>query len=633
MTERKRITVLIGATALSVLLVALASRLPAPAPLVAGIGVIPLALLLMVWRRCAPPAESPSTQAGSSRPPPADSGPRPPAAGPTAGFVAPPPWTEAVMAELPDAALLMDGASHRLISANAAACSLFGRSALPAGLELVRLLPLEPVLRARSGLRPGQTAPLTAATAEGAHLVRGKLRLLDRAYLLVLSAADTEQKGGLRSLAMHRASVRDLRRPLANLRAAAETVAAFPDMTPRERAAFDEVVSEECCALSRAIERLEGEIETKLPAAATTDLHSQDLFNCLARRLGRDRLRLNMVGIPLWLHGDANALLDAFAAMARHLAAFSGHREFDFEALLADRRVYIDLAWTGPAVPAAMVDLWLDQNAGESGETLRDLLDRHGCEPWSQRGAAELSVLRVPLPPPERPQFLDTDRPTPPRPEVHDLDLMQRHLRPGTLNNERLAELSFVAFDCETTGLRPDQGDRLVQIGAVRVFQGRVQSGDGFERLIDPGRPIPPTARMIHGIDDDMVRGKPPLSVVLPQFAAFAGGAVLVGHNVAFDLGFLDAAQGECGLALRQPVLDTMILAALLDPGYDLSLAALAERLGVPPLPHRSALSDALVTAEVLARMIPPLEAKGYRTLGQLSQASLDWLTAGGGQP
>lgn len=617
MTERTRIALLIGATALSVLLVALASRLPAPAPLVAGIGVIPLALLLILWRRCLPNAGG-AEQAAAPPPPPA--------------VVAEPPerrWLAAALAELATPTLVCQADGHRLLCANAAAAALFARTALPVGGEVTHLLPAEPLLRALDGLKPGECAAFACAAPGGDRLLRGRVRRGDGFYVLCLSPEDTDAAA---QHALRRASLRDLRRPLANLRAAAETVAAFPDMTPRERAAFDEVVGEECLALSRAVERLEAEFDAQLPLSAPTDIHSQDLFNCLARRLAGERIRLNMVGIPLWFSGDSRALLDAFSLLARQLAKACGHAEFDFEALLADRRVYVDLAWAGQPIPAAMVDLWLDLPAAADGQSLRDLLDRHDCEPWSQRGAADMAVLRVPLPPPERPQFLAADRPRPPRPEVHDLDLMQRHLRPGLHVRDRLRDLTFVAFDCETTGLRPDQGDRLVQVGAVRVAQGRVLSGEGFERLIDPGRPIPPTAWAIHGIDDDMVRGKPPLAVVLPQLAAFAGGAVLVGHNVAFDLMFLDAAQGECGVALRQPVLDTMILAALIDPGYDLSLQAVAERLGVPPLPHRSALSDALVTAEVLARLIAPLEAKGLRDLGLVAQASLDWLSQGGGR-
>lgn len=620
MTERKRIALLIGATALSVLLVTLASRLPAPAPLVAGIAVLPLALLLMVWRRCAPASERPSTVHAA-------------AAGIFAAPPAEPAWAQAVLAELPHPALVCLTDSHRIAAANAAAAALFRRSTLPVGHELASLLPLEPVLRVLDGLHAGEDGAFAAASVGGDRLLRGRLRLFDGFYVLLLNLEDSDSSQHFKTLAQRRATVRDLRRPLANLRAAAETIAAFPTMTAPQRAAFDEVVVEECQALSRAVERLEQQVEAERPAILTTDLHSQDLFNCLARRLASERIRLNMIGIPLWLHGDSRALLDVFVALARHLAQGTGRRDFDFEALLADRRVYVDLAWTGPAVPAALVDSWLDQPAGTSEMTLRDLLDRHHSEPWSQKGSGEFSVLRVPLPPPERPQFIATDRKRPPRPEVHDLDLMQRHLQPGIHCHDPLSALGFVAFDCETTGLRPDQGDRLVQIGAVRVAQGRVQSGDAFERLIAPGRPIPAAASDIHGIGDAQVVGKPPLSVVLPQFAAFAGTSVLVGHNVAFDLAFLDAAQGECGIALRQPVLDTMILAALLDPGYDLSLQAVAERLDVPPLPHRSALSDALVTAEVLARLIAPLEARGWRTLAQVSQASLDWLAQGGSRP
>lgn len=611
MTERSRIALLIGATALSVLLVALASRLPAPAPLVAGIGVVPLALLLMLWRRCRP-VTAPAPVAASPAPPPAE----PDRA-----------WLDAVMDEHLAAILVCRTAHHRVTRANAAAAALAGRHAVAPGTPLAQILPPEPLLRALAGLAPGDSAGFVGASLDGAIMLRGKVSLHDDFYVAVLTPLRQEAQG---AVTRRRQALRDMRRPLANLRAAAETVAAFPDMDGHERAAFDQVVGEECLALTRALEALEREVDPPVPPPQATDLHTRDLFNCLARRLGAERIRLNMVGIPLWLHGDAHPLLDALTTLTRLLARDSGASEFDFEALLADRRIYLDLAWKGEPVPAAMVDLWLDQPVGDGPDSLREVLDRHDCEPWSQRGTNAMAVLRVPLPPPERPQFIAGEHLRQPRPEVHDLDLVERYLRPGTARGEKLTDLGFVAFDCETTGLRPDQGDRVVQIGAVRVDQGKVQSGNGFERLVDPGRPIPAASTQFHGIDDSMIQGKPPLAVVLPQFASFARDAVLVGHNVAFDLKFLDAAQGESGVALRQPVLDTMILAALIDPGYDLSLDSVADRLGVPPLPHRSAQSDALMTAEILARLIPQLEAKGLHTLEQVSRASLDWLTTGG---
>ncbi|MGE4279016.1 MAG: PolC-type DNA polymerase III [Magnetospirillum sp.] len=611
MSERSRISLLIGATALSVLLVALASRLPAPAPLVAGIGIVPLALLLMLWRRCAPVPPAPPVALSPTPPAPEHD----------------PAWLHAVLAEYPGAALVCHAGTHRLACANPAAASLAGRHRIEPGTPLSQILPPEPLLRAITGLGPGDSTGFVGATSDGGTLLRGKIRLFDGFYVLGLTPLTTEAQG---AVTRRRQALRDLRRPLANLRAAAETIAAFPEMEGPERNAFDQVVGEECLALSRALEKLETEVDPPAPPALATDLHTQDLFNCLARRLGAERIRLNMVGIPLWLHGDGTGLLDALTSLGRLLARDGGLTEFDFEALLADRRVYVDLAWKGEPIPAAMVDLWLDQRCGSGPDSLREILERHDCEPWSQRGNGAMAVLRVPLPAPQRPQFVAGETLRQPRPEVHDLDLIERHLRPGTSRTETLTKLDFVAFDCETTGLRPDQGDRLVQIGAVRVENGRVQSGNGFERLVDPGRPIPAASTQFHGIDDSMVKGKPPLAVVLPQFATFARDSVLVGHNVAFDLMFLDAAQGESGVALRQPVLDTMILAALIDPGYDLSLDSVANRLGIPPLPHRSAQSDALLTGEILARLIPYLEAKGLRTLAQVSQASLDWLHSGG---
>ena len=104
----------------------------------------------------------------------------------------------------------------------------------------------------------------------------------------------------------------------------------------------------------------------------------------------------------------------------------------------------------------------------------------------------------------------------------------------------RLDELSFVVLDVETTGLRPDAGDRIVSLAGVRVRAGTVRAGEIFDALVCPERPIPAASTRFHGITDAMVVEAPVIGVVLPAFLRFAEGAVLVGHEVSFDVAFLD---------------------------------------------------------------------------------------------
>ena len=181
-----------------------------------------------------------------------------------------------------------------------------------------------------------------------------------------------------------------------------------------------------------------------------------------------------------------------------------------------------------------------------------------------------------------------------------------------------LAELDFVIVDVETTGWLPEEA-MITEIGAVRVIGGRVQAQ--FGTLVNPGSAIPADVTALTGITDAMVGQAPPISAVLPRFLAFARGYVLTAHNAAFDIGFLSAACGACGLPWPAcPVLDTVALARLVLGATevpDCKLRTLATFFGAATLPCHRALPDALATAEVLQGLLRRLAVAGVRTLAE----------------
>ncbi len=156
--------------------------------------------------------------------------------------------------------------------------------------------------------------------------------------------------------------------------------------------------------------------------------------------------------------------------------------------------------------------------------------------------------------------------------------------RPGMddLGKRPLRKLTYVVFDTETTGLHPSQGDEIIQLGAIRIVNGRMLREEIIDQLVDPRRSVPPESVAIHGIDPARLVGQPIIDQVLPHFHKFAEGAVLVAHNAAFDMRLLQLKERRTGLRFDNPVLDTMLLSSIVRPNQrDHSVDAIAEMLNL----------------------------------------------------
>lgn len=203
------------------------------------------------------------------------------------------------------------------------------------------------------------------------------------------------------------------------------------------------------------------------------------------------------------------------------------------------------------------------------------------------------------------------------RPLVYDFDLLDRST-PTDLNDADLHDLTFAVFDSETTGLDPER-DAVVQLGAVRVVNGRVIVTETLETLVNPGRPIPASATRVHRIDDAMVAGAPGFDAACRKLHRFCRDSVIVAHNAPFDMAFLHRQTAGADYVFDNPVLDTVHLSAVVFGGSaEHTLDAICERLEIkiPVELRHTALGDALATAQVLVAMFPILQARGLRTLG-----------------
>lgn len=161
----------------------------------------------------------------------------------------------------------------------------------------------------------------------------------------------------------------------------------------------------------------------------------------------------------------------------------------------------------------------------------------------------------------------------------------------------------LVYLDFETTGLDPFSGDRICEVGLVRVRNGQVEAE--FSSLVNPGRPISPGAAAVNGLTDRMLAGAPRFGELLPRLLELIAGAVLVGHNAPFDLNFLAAELGRLGVPYPgNPALDTLKLVRRHYRFASNSLRAVAQELGLGfQHPHR-ALTDAYTTKAVLEWLV-----------------------------
>jgi DNA polymerase III subunit epsilon len=170
-----------------------------------------------------------------------------------------------------------------------------------------------------------------------------------------------------------------------------------------------------------------------------------------------------------------------------------------------------------------------------------------------------------------------------------------------------------VIFDTETTGLDPQSGDRLVEIGCIEMVN-RVETGNVFHAYFNPERSMPAAAEAVHGLSETFLADKPLFASRAAELLEFLGDSPLVAHNAGFDFGFLNAELALCGFEPlgRDRMVDTVALARVRHPGAKLSLDALCTRYGIDRS-HRTK-HGALLDAELLCQVY--VELNGGRQIG-----------------
>ena len=164
-----------------------------------------------------------------------------------------------------------------------------------------------------------------------------------------------------------------------------------------------------------------------------------------------------------------------------------------------------------------------------------------------------------------------------------------------------------IVFDTETTGLEPLKGDRLVEIGAVELFN-HLPTGRHYHVYINPERAMPDEAFRVHGLSTEFLADKPLFSAVVDEFLDFIGDATLIAHNANFDIGFLNAEFARLGKPPIPPdrVIDTLALARRKHPKAANTLDALCSRYGVDTSSRtvHGGLIDSVLLADVYLELI-----------------------------
>lgn len=470
-----------------------------------------------------------------------------------------------------------------------------------------------------------QMVPVLAASVDNA------ARALTGYVLTVENITRSIEEEERRDRALHTLS-QGSRSAIGNIRAAVANLIDYPDMEPELRERFLRVIDDEVAKRSLVIDQTMSQFSDSLKTRwPLEDILGIDIIAAAQRRID-DKLKLptktEEVDASLWIKADSFSLVFALVCLASKLQDHYEPRELRFRLTTNGKLAYLDLIWAGPAMSSETFYTWemesMQVGSDTTPLTLRDVIDRHGGEIWYEREkAAHRAFFRFVLPvsTPEAEQVVE-ERHVTGRPEYYDFDLFKFEDKSIDLDR-KLSDLTYTVFDTETTGLEPSNGDEIIQVGAARIVNGRLLRQETFDQLVDPEIPLKPEGIPIHGITEDMVRGQPNIDLVLPAFHEFCEDTVLIAHNAAFDMRFLQLKEERTGIRFTQPVLDTLLLSAVVHPNQEShKLDVILERLGITIGTRHNALEDALATGEVFLKLAKLLEDQGIVTVRQALEAS-----------
>ncbi len=422
-----------------------------------------------------------------------------------------------------------------------------------------------------------------------------------------------------------------LQNALGEIRQSISTILAEPELKPEQLGRYRQTIDRASLALQEQMAQARQNYARHLHALSKVeDVLAENLLEVLQKNI-RERFDIEVEGQAdegLWLKLDSYSMVQAISHMTGLLKV---QRNIPAIRIVlkktASETAALIIDWPRVCVDREVIETWeespLITDAQGKILSFRDVVAKHGgairMEPG---GAAACQGVRIDFPTSMTGERVEVRPAVEERPVFYEFDLFNR---PDwqELGQQPLSKLTYVVFDTETTGLSPADGDEIIQLGAVRIVNGRLLYDETIDQLVDPRRSVPKASIAIHGIQPELLVGQPTIDRVLPPFHHFVEGSVLVAHNAAFDMKMLQVKEDLTGIRFDNPVLDTLLLSQVVHPHQDShSLEGIAERLNVTIVGRHTALGDAIVTGEVLVKLIPLLEAAGIYTLEQAIKAS-----------
>lgn len=203
---------------------------------------------------------------------------------------------------------------------------------------------------------------------------------------------------------------------------------------------------------------------------------------------------------------------------------------------------------------------------------------------------------------------------------IAEIQEIIRHNDKPVPSSTPLDELCFAVLDVETTGFNHKKGDEIIEVGSVIIEGGEIARDKTFHQLVSPNRHVSDEIYELTGIQRKMLLGAPKFLEIVQQFLTFIGGNIIVGHNIHFDLGFINPKLKKYYRTnIKNRTIDTIGLARSLHiPAKSLSLDNLLAFYGIEPVGRHTALGDALLTAEVFLRLMAALKKHHISTLAGL---------------